>query len=99
MIPCPKCGNEAHRSHTRGLFERLAKITTTYRAYRCLECNWRGLLGTQRPASKSEPRRKLIIAIALILTTVLVFALMSFIDYTIDSAKNPRKKHQAAQSN
>ena len=99
MVLCPKCGGEAHRSHTRGIFERLAKAITTYRAHRCLDCGWRGMLGAEKPASKSPHRRKLTIAIALILTTVLVFALMSLIDYTIESAKNPRKKQRTAQSN
>ena len=99
MVPCPRCGGEAHRSRTRGLFERLAKAATTYRAHRCLDCGWRGMLGADKPASSGPPRRKLKIAIALIITTALVFALMGLIDYTIDSAKNPRKKQRTAQSN
>ncbi len=99
MIPCPKCGGEAHRSHTRGVLERLTKAVTTYRAHRCLDCGWRGLLGAEKPIGRNAPRRKLTILIAVIITTVLVFALMGLIDYTIDSAKNPRKKHSTAQSN
>lgn len=99
MIPCPKCGGEAHRSHTRGVLERVAKAASTYRAYRCLDCGWRGLLGAEKAPSKTTTKRKLTIVIALIITTALVFALMGLIDYTIDSAKNPRKKPKTSQSN
>jgi len=99
VISCPKCDGEAHRSHTRGLLEQFAKIASTYRAYRCLDCGWRGLLGAEKTPSKTTTRRKLTIIIALIITTALVFALMGLIDYTIDSAKNPRKKQKSAHSN
>ena len=57
------------------------------------------MLGADKPESKISPKRKLTIVIALIITTALVFALMGLIDYTIESAKNPRKKQKTAQSN
>ena len=98
MVPCPKCGGEAHRSHTRGIFEQLAKAATRYRAHRCLDCGWRGLRGSEKPVAKKPSNRKLTIVIALIITTVVVFVLMGLIDYTIDSAKNPRKKPGSSQS-
>ena len=57
------------------------------------------MLGAEKPVGKNPARRKLTILIAVIITTVLVFVLMGLIDYTIESAKNPRKKHSTAQSN
>lgn len=40
---CPRCGEEAvHRSHHRGLIERIRKFLTGKRVYRCHACEWRG---------------------------------------------------------
>jgi len=43
-MPCPKCGStRIRRSRTRDLKERLQKLFNQ-RAYRCLVCDWRGIL-------------------------------------------------------
>ena len=40
---CPKCGDPSlHRSHARGLKEKLRKMFTNQRPYRCHKCAWRG---------------------------------------------------------
>lgn len=43
---CPNCGKaeKVHRSHSRGLFEKVFKTVTLYKVYRCHDCNWRGWL-------------------------------------------------------
>lgn len=43
---CPNCGKteKVHRSHSRGLVEKVFKTTTPYKVYRCHDCNWRGWL-------------------------------------------------------
>lgn len=73
IMVCPACGSEMRRSHTKGIREKLFKLTSNYRVYRCRSCKWRGWL--------SKPGRHIDLAktvktyvyftIALILTTIL----------------------------
>jgi hypothetical protein len=43
--PCEECGSlNMHRSHARGLFERLRKAHSAKRLFRCNDCGWRGWL-------------------------------------------------------
>jgi FlaA1/EpsC-like NDP-sugar epimerase len=43
--PCAKCGGRnVHRSHARGIYERLRKAHTPARPFRCEDCGWRGWL-------------------------------------------------------
>lgn len=40
---CPRCGKmNLHRSHSRTFGEKLRKLTTLRRPYRCHSCGWRG---------------------------------------------------------
>lgn len=56
MNKCPRCGStRMKRSHSRGFKERLLKIFEQ-RAYRCINCGWRGILHGQ--ATKADNARK-----------------------------------------
>lgn len=45
QAPCPSCASRTlHRSKTRGLYERLRKVHTHRRTFRCHSCGWRGWL-------------------------------------------------------
>ena len=48
---CPACGAEAHRSHSHGVGEKLFKLTSGYRVYRCRKCQWRGWVAHDAPAA------------------------------------------------
>ncbi len=51
-IPCPACGTGSlHRSKTRGPVERLRKVVTYRRIYRCDQCHWRGWRDQVEPAA------------------------------------------------
>ncbi|MGB9599946.1 MAG: hypothetical protein ACP5KG_12275 [Myxococcota bacterium] len=46
---CPACGNQekVHRSHSIYFWERIVKLFSNYRLYRCHNCGWRGWLHQQ----------------------------------------------------
>ncbi|MCX7943051.1 MAG: hypothetical protein N2746_00875 [Deltaproteobacteria bacterium] len=46
---CPSCGNseKVHRSHSIYLWEKVIKLFSSYRLYRCHNCGWRGWLHQQ----------------------------------------------------
>jgi len=55
---CPSCvRREVRRSRTRGI-ERLLKLFTRSRPYRCLSCGWRGWCREQ--AAELRPRQGLL---------------------------------------
>ena len=71
MIACPKCESpEIMRSRARGA-ERLFKSLTSYRAYRCSACKWRGWLQTGKSpwlgVMKTVKRAAMLIASALLI--------------------------------
>ena len=73
MLTCPHCGLERiRRSRARGL-ERLFRVLSSYRVYRCSDCEWRGWLSAgENPwpgIFKKSARMILLFAIA-ILTAV-----------------------------
>ena len=75
---CPKCGGPVHRSRTRGLGEKLVKMLTVNRAYRCFECGWRGWLqATDISRLRESRRRRLVRTIISVLVTILVTALFA----------------------
>jgi hypothetical protein len=46
MLACPRCGVEKlRRLRARGL-ERIFRTLSSYRKYRCSDCEWRGWLPT-----------------------------------------------------
>jgi len=75
---CPKCGGPVHRSRTRGLGEKLVKLLTANRTYRCFECGWRGWLQAADISQLREPRRRqLVRTIISVLLTIIITALIA----------------------
>jgi uncharacterized protein with PIN domain len=69
---CPECGDPVHRSHSRGLKEKLFKAFTSYRAYRCHDCGWRGWLGKSNALMRRSTLRTIIsVLLTLIITTLI----------------------------
>ena len=68
---CPACGESIHRSHTRGLKERLVKSLSSYRTYRCHDCGWRGWLKREQINKRSFTlKTKVSIVLALVATAL-----------------------------
>ena len=83
---CPKCGGPVHRSRTRGFGEKLAKMLTANRTYRCFECGWRGWLrATNISQLRDSTRRRLVRTIISVLVTILVTALIAL--YLVRNSK------------
>jgi DNA-directed RNA polymerase subunit RPC12/RpoP len=71
---CPQCSGRTRRSHTNGFYEKLIKAWTSYKAYRCRECGWRGWLRIRKPSAK---RRQTVRATIGFLVTVLITMLLA----------------------
>lgn len=54
---CRKCGGILFRSRSRSFVEKLIKLATRYRTYRCHECDWRGWIAGRRVAATQTRRR------------------------------------------
>lgn len=75
---CPKCGGPVHRSRTRGFGEKLVKMLSANRTYRCFECGWRGWLeATDISQLRETRRRRLVRTIISVLVTILITALFA----------------------
>lgn len=70
---CPQCGELTHRSHTRGLGEKVVKALTSHKTYRCHDCGWRGWLRTGGdPVKRRQALRTIIsVLVTLLITTLL----------------------------
>jgi len=76
---CPECGASTHRSHTRGLKEKLIRAFSSYKTYRCHECGWRGWFGksnTNTTARKHRLRTIISLLITLLITLLLALYLI-----------------------
>jgi hypothetical protein len=73
---CPNCGKpeKVHRSHTRGLMEKIFKTATPYKVFRCHGCNWRGWLIPGTNASGAALRSYKIVAV--VFMTGLMFGVL-----------------------
>ena len=89
---CPECGASVHRSHARGLTERLIRVVSSYRAYRCHECGWRGWFGN-RHTSLIKTRLRTIVSVLL---TLLITTLLAL--YLIDKMTAPATPVQMQQT-
>lgn len=78
-VACPDCGGRIHRSHTRGLNEKLVKTFTPYRTFRCHECGWRGWLTKSDTLLKPETRRAIIQSVISLLATVILTFLVLYL--------------------
>src|SRR5215471_20550731 len=68
---CPRCGENTHRSHTRGFREKLVKRLTLHKTYRCHECGWRGWLKPTTSNNRHVVRTIISLIVTLVLTTLL----------------------------
>ncbi len=69
---CPQCGGHTHRSHTRGFREKLVKVLTSHKTYRCPECGWRGWLRRVDSSNNRHTLRTIIsVLVTLLITTLL----------------------------
>lgn len=76
-LPCPQCGGRTHRSHANRFRERLIRSWTSYKAYRCRECGWRGWLRNRKSSSKRPTLRTIIgLVVTLLITTLLALYLI-----------------------
>lgn|GEM_PF-3325979 len=75
MKLCPNCHAPVHRSSTRGLAEKLAKVLTSYRPHRCRQCGWRGLLAKEGYAVHRGVRWTVLkeLAFLILITTVALY--------------------------
>lgn len=74
---CPVCGEHVYRSHSRGFKEKLFKAITSYRAYRCRDCGWRGWLGKSNLLIRRSTLRTIIsVLLTLIITTLIALYLV-----------------------
>jgi hypothetical protein len=77
---CPKCGNHLHRSHSRSFSEKLIKVFSRLKLYRCHECSWRGWLAAETKQTVVKTPQKLqsititLFAILLITAIAVYFA-------------------------
>lgn len=69
---CPKCGGGIHRSHARGFKENLVRSLTSYKAYRCHECSWRGWSAGIRSGVQTAARKNTIHTVIGFLATLLI---------------------------
>jgi predicted RNA-binding Zn-ribbon protein involved in translation (DUF1610 family) len=91
---CPHCGGTTHRSHTRGIKEKLFKSLTSHKTYRCRECGWRGWLRSADDRSfarRNKIRTVISVLITLVVTTLLALYLVDKLGTTPPSA--PLNQH------
>ncbi len=43
-MDCPNCGASLQRSRSRNFRETAIKKVTSYKTYRCHDCDWRGMV-------------------------------------------------------
>lgn len=83
---CPVCGDRVHRSHSRGLKEKLFKALTSYRAYRCRDCGWRGWFGRSNSLVRRSTLRTIIsVLLTLIITTLIALYIVEKLSPTIST--------------
>jgi len=84
--PCSQCGHPIHRSHARGFVEKLIRVATGYRVYRCHRCGWRGWIYRRKIR---DARRLLRTSIALLLVLAMVLAIAYYVVNRVANAPPP----------
>jgi predicted RNA-binding Zn-ribbon protein involved in translation (DUF1610 family) len=84
---CPECGAVTHRSRSRNFGERVVKVCSAYRTFRCGECGWRGWLrhsGKQKASATGPKARTIVTVIVALLVTVFlaIYLVQRFNDLT-----------------
>jgi hypothetical protein len=94
MIPCPRCQSERLKpSHSRNLEERVAKWIGR-RAYRCINCGWRGILKSDqgsiiRQIMGKAKLKPIQVIIVIIVTLVAVAAILYWLLHEPDKPEIP----------
>jgi hypothetical protein len=83
---CPECRSQVHRSHSRGVAEKVVRAFTSYRAYRCHECGWRGWYS--KGGAKFSVTTKISI-VSIILGLLASIAVALFALYIADVTQKP----------
>lgn len=69
---CPACGARARRSHTRGTGEKLFKLISRNKIYRCRKCEWRGWLSQGRRINVRQAVRRYTYFTIVLIVTVMI---------------------------
>jgi len=93
---CPDCSAPAHRSHAHSPWERLAKVLTTYRVYRCNDCGWRGLIVTQRSHYLSALGAELVYVTVIVASLLLALLVTSRLGQNGSPAANKSRRTSQA---
>ena len=73
---CPKCGSTKIKlSHSRNFQERLKKLFNQ-RAYRCLKCNWRGILKEKSSHISTRKKKKILALIIFVIFAVTISSIV-----------------------
>jgi uncharacterized protein with PIN domain len=75
---CPQCGLHVHRSRAKNIREKLIRLLTRYKAYRCHECGWRGWIADDA-SRRFVDRKKQLRVIVGVLTTVMLALLVIYV--------------------
>lgn len=76
---CPQCGLNLHRSRAKNFREKLIRLFTPYKAYRCHECRWRGWIADEVASRRFVDRRKQLRVIVSVLTTAILALLVIYV--------------------
>jgi predicted RNA-binding Zn-ribbon protein involved in translation (DUF1610 family) len=73
---CPECGERMYRSSSHNLGERVIKLFSAFRTYRCSACGWRGWLRYKGNSRKSSgPRARIVVLTMLAFLALALLAL------------------------
>jgi predicted RNA-binding Zn-ribbon protein involved in translation (DUF1610 family) len=82
---CPDCSAYLYRSHTRGFKEKIVRVFSSYKIYRCHDCGWRGWFG--RSKTTVHQNRYRLLTVISVLITLLITLLLAF--YLIERISAP----------
>ena len=95
MTTCPRCGStRLKRSHSRNARERVLKFLGR-RAYRCIDCGWRGFLKGKSSRSSARAKQYTPLQIVLIII-VIIIATMGILYWTMREESKPEYSVQGS---
>ena len=69
---CPECGERLYRSHSRNFKESITKKLTSYKTYRCHNCEWRGMIAPAKANDYGERKRLIVFWLAGLIVALLI---------------------------